>query len=168
MGMKMVMLEEGFLELSLDEYEAKYPGSLEKVVLATIYKEGGNKIDNDPADPGGTTKYGIAARYHPTENIAKLTLERAIRLIIEKSVGVNKLGELPFAVVMILIDSAMIPGPSFAPRSLQRAVGFSEKDVDGKIGPKTIANIYRDWETDRKSKRLNSSHSRASRMPSSA
>ena len=28
--------------------------------------------------------------------------------------------------------------------------------------------IYRDWETDRKSTRLNSSHSRASRMPSSA
>ena len=29
-------------------------------------------------------------------------------------------------------------------------------------------NGYRDWETDRKSTRLNSSHSRASRMPSSA
>ena len=29
-------------------------------------------------------------------------------------------------------------------------------------------HIYRDWETDRKSTRLNSSHSRASRMPSSA
>ena len=41
---------------------------------------------------------------------------------------------------------------------------------------KTFENIiennllsrYRDWETDRKSTRLNSSHSRASRMPSSA
>ena len=30
------------------------------------------------------------------------------------------------------------------------------------------ASCYRDWETDRKSTRLNSSHSRASRMPSSA
>ena len=30
------------------------------------------------------------------------------------------------------------------------------------------ADLYRDWETDRKSTRLNSSHSRASRMPSSA
>ena len=30
------------------------------------------------------------------------------------------------------------------------------------------AFAYRDWETDRKSTRLNSSHSRASRMPSSA
>ena len=30
------------------------------------------------------------------------------------------------------------------------------------------ANGYRDWETDRKSTRLNSSHSAKSRMPSSA
>ena len=33
-----------------------------------------------------------------------------------------------------------------------------------KLGPRG----YRDWETDQKSTRLNSSHSRASRMPSSA
>ena len=31
-----------------------------------------------------------------------------------------------------------------------------------------LSPAYRDWETDRKSTRLNSSHSRASRMPSSA
>ena len=31
-----------------------------------------------------------------------------------------------------------------------------------------IAHGYRDWETDRKSTRLNSSHSAKSRMPSSA
>ena len=33
---------------------------------------------------------------------------------------------------------------------------------------KKTGGEYRDWETDRKSTRLNSSHSRASRMPSSA
>ena len=31
-----------------------------------------------------------------------------------------------------------------------------------------LALLYRDWETDRKSTRLNSSHSAKSRMPSSA
>ena len=35
-------------------------------------------------------------------------------------------------------------------------------------GKATGSRYYRDWETDRKSTRLNSSHSRASRMPSSA
>ena len=33
---------------------------------------------------------------------------------------------------------------------------------------KSIGVVYRDWETDRKSTRLNSSHSAKSRMPSSA
>ena len=49
--------------------------------------------------------------------------------------------------------------------------------VDGKICIKKNVNFhdtylvgvkYRDWETDRKSTRLNSSHSGESRMPSSA
>ena len=31
-----------------------------------------------------------------------------------------------------------------------------------------VEDVYRDWETDRKSTRLNSSHSAKSRMPSSA
>ena len=49
-----------------------------------------------------------------------------------------------------------------------------EEDVDGTIAntstyiDPTIYNPYRDWETDRKSTRLNSSHSAKSRMPSSA
>ena len=38
----------------------------------------------------------------------------------------------------------------------------------GILGTKYLAPIYRDWETDRKSTRLNSSHSAKSRMPSSA
>ena len=36
------------------------------------------------------------------------------------------------------------------------------------ISAKQITNPYRDWETDRKSTRLNSSHITRSRMPSSA
>ena len=42
--------------------------------------------------------------------------------------------------------------------------GCSDVDVDVVV----VVVVYRDWETDRKSTRLNSSHSRASRMPSSA
>ena len=47
------------------------------------------------------------------------------------------------------------------------AVGASiNYDVDGNIT--SIDYAYRDWETDRKSTRLNSSHEIPSRMPSSA
>ena len=46
-----------------------------------------------------------------------------------------------------------------------------EKDwtqYEGERFGKLVANAYRDWETDRKSTRLNSSHEIPSRMPSSA
>ena len=51
---------------------------------------------------------------------------------------------------------------------------FSDKDVIVDIQIEQLFQItqderaYRDWETDRKSTRLNSSHSAKSRMPSSA
>ena len=41
-------------------------------------------------------------------------------------------------------------------------------EVPGQTDPYLCDDGYRDWETDRKSTRLNSSHSGESRMPSSA
>lgn len=35
---------------------------------------------NDPRDPGGETKYGIAKRSHPKEDIKNLTIEQAITI----------------------------------------------------------------------------------------
>ena len=50
--------------------------------------------------------------------------------------------------------------------------GFNDKTRPAKVGGKIVKEYdsgkYRDWETDRKSTRLNSSHSAKSRMPSSA
>ena len=43
-----------------------------------------------------------------------------------------------------------------------------EEDTMPETKEKTVQEVYRDWETDRKSTRLNSSHSAKSRMPSSA
>ena len=40
--------------------------------------------------------------------------------------------------------------------------------IDRDILEENFSKLYRDWETDRKSTRLNSSHSAKSRMPSSA
>ena len=56
----------------------------------------------------------------------------------------------------IVCPSPMIP-PAIAPAAVP---------IPGITLP--IAALYRDWETDRKSTRLNSSHSAKSRMPSSA
>ena len=44
----------------------------------------------------------------------------------------------------------------------------TENSYQSSLGKYAIMNSYRDWETDRKSTRLNSSHRSLSRMPSSA
>ena len=51
----------------------------------------------------------------------------------------------------------------YTPRDL-----FQEVRADLNLKGGTVSASYRDWETDRKSTRLNSSHSAKSRMPSSA
>ena len=57
----------------------------------------------------------------------------------------------------------------------RRTIEVSPSVVERSSLPTTLypsnpltASFYRDWETDRKSTRLNSSHSAKSRMPSSA
>ena len=55
----------------------------------------------------------------------------------------------------------------YAPFTINAKDG-SEFKVDPTVSLKIIDGCYRDWETDRKSTRLNSSHSAKSRMPSSA
>ena len=52
-------------------------------------------------------------------------------------------------------------------RMIGKVLWISERDGNGIIIADN-GNKYRDWETDRKSTRLNSSHSAKSRMPSSA
>ena len=47
--------------------------------------------------------------------------------------------------------------------------GFTMSDIIRETAEREVREVrYRDWETDRKSTRLNSSHSAKSRMPSSA
>ena len=49
-----------------------------------------------------------------------------------------------------------------------RGCDFDDRDNIESVGCKLDDASYRDWETDRKSTRLNSSHRSLSRMPSSA
>ena len=57
-------------------------------------------------------------------------------------------------------------GYSIRPVLEKDGMGFSVHKTMIRRG--TIGLLYRDWETDRKSTRLNSSHRSLSRMPSSA
>ncbi len=105
----------------------------------TVYNAaGGVKVERDPNDPGGTTKYGIDQRDHPNVDVANLTEEgaRAIYSTEEWTKGRCENFKTPWD--MALLDSAVNPGLHFIGVALQRAVNRG-LTVDGVIGPKTIA-----------------------------
>lgn len=52
--------------------------ALEPAFQYLMELEGGGVLHTVPGDPGGTTKYGISQRAHPSVDIAGLTLEGAL------------------------------------------------------------------------------------------
>ena len=53
------------------------------LILQQVFKSEGGYI-NDVNDPGGETNFGISKRYHPNEDIANLTKERAKEIYINE------------------------------------------------------------------------------------
>ena len=66
-----------------------------------------------------------------------------------------------YRIIDKLINTLRLNGFKSITYGTEKDIDFSKKDITYPLG-------YRDWETDRKSTRLNSSHSAKSRMPSSA
>lgn len=52
----------------------------ERAFFFVMKWEGGAEMTNDPADPGGLTKYGIAQRSHPGLDVASLTEQQAMAI----------------------------------------------------------------------------------------
>ncbi len=107
-----------------------------KVFERVIDHEGG--YVNDPADPGGETKFGISKRSYPNVDIKELTLEKAI--VIYRTDFWDKIhgDTLPLPVAYQLFDFAVNSGISTAIRYLQRAVGVAD---DGYWGPHSSAAL---------------------------
>ncbi len=59
----------------LDPRKGGLVASFDPAVTKTLLFEGGQT--NDPKDPGGLTRFGIAQKFHPDINVATLTLEEA-------------------------------------------------------------------------------------------
>jgi lysozyme family protein len=98
-----------------------------------IEHEGG--LVNDPADPGGETKFGISKRAYPGEDVAGMTLERARFLYKRDFWGPAGCDTMPDEIKDDLFDTAVNAGVKQAVCLLQRACG--EVD-DGLLGPRTI------------------------------
>lgn len=70
---------------------------------------------NDPADPGGETKFGISKRAFPGHNIRDLNLGDALRIYYEHYWYIGK--SEPFPVNLVVFDTAVNQGT-------KRAAGF--------------------------------------------
>jgi len=96
------------------------------------------KVEHDPDDPGGTTKYGIDQRSHPDVDIENLTLEQAKQIYFEGEWTQCRCSELLPPWDLAVFDSAVNVGVSRTIKWVQTAVAVK---LDGFIGPKTIAAV---------------------------
>ncbi len=105
-----------------------------------LENEGG--YSNDPNDPGGATNFGIEQREWPQVNIATITRAQAISWY-----EPNYWNKAPYAsmisqqVATKLFDTHVNCGLSTAVMIAQKALGFSGQNVDGSMGPLTLAAI---------------------------
>ena len=93
---------------------------------------------NDPADPGGETKFGISKRSYPDYDIKKLTLDKAKAIYRWDYWNPARCDDLPPGVALVVFDAAVNSGVGQSVRWLQLAV---DAQPDGVIGPKTLAAV---------------------------
>jgi lysozyme family protein len=111
----------------------------ERLIGKVLEREGG--YVNDPADPGGETKYGITKRSYPTLNIKNLTLEQAKEIYYHDWWLRLRCGDIQDdQVAQKLLDTCVNVGKTAGVKILQRALcDLGQKVVvDGIIGPQTI------------------------------
>lgn len=101
--------------------------------------EGG--YSNDARDPGGETKYGISKRSYPGEDIAGMTLERAKAIYSRDYWGPAGCDAVADSIKFDLFDMAVNSGVKPAVRTLQKAAGVPDREVDGVLGPRTLQAV---------------------------
>ncbi len=112
--------------------------------FAKVIQHEGDYV-NDPADPGGETRYGISKRSYPDLDIARLTLERARSIYFSDfwlRPHFDKVRHAPLAIK--LFDLGVNLGTGHIIRRLQQAVNDLTGDalkVDGLLGPKTLEAV---------------------------
>ena len=99
-----------------------------------IGNEGG--YVNNPADPGGETKFGISKRAYPDVNIASLTVDDA-KAIYRRDFW-DVLGDTPLAIKFQVFDFAVNAGIQTAIRKLQASIGVAD---DGHWGAVSAAKL---------------------------
>lgn len=93
---------------------------------------------NNPADPGGETKYGISKRAYPNVDIANLTEAQAQQIYKSDYWDKLFLDTADPALALIAFDAAVNNGVGAATKWLQAALGVT---ADGIFGPQSQAAL---------------------------
>ncbi len=111
-----------------------------KEIVDNVIRREGGFVDH-PDDPGGKTKYGIAQRSHPKEDIENLSKERAQEIYYEDYWVPSKAPFLPHSMQETFFDMVVNMGQRRAVKILQKACNSKKcgLKVDGRIGKLTIA-----------------------------
>lgn len=88
---------------------------------------------NNPADPGGETKWGISKRSYPTLDIANLTRDQAKDIYRRDFWERIRADRLHDGVAFQLLDFAINSGIQTAIRYLQRALGVADDGIWGPV-----------------------------------
>jgi lysozyme family protein len=102
---------------------------------------------NDPADPGGETKFGISKRTYPDIDIKALTEDEACLIYYRDWWVENDYDRIAHAdLAAKVLDLAVNMGAKRAHMLLQEAVNATRPGtlvVDGRLGPKSIDAVNR-------------------------
>jgi len=110
--------------------------NFDDAINIVLNNEGG--YVNNPADPGGETKFGISKHAYPDVDIANLTREQAIA-IYKRDFWDRVQGDtLPASIAFQILDFAVNAGLSTAIRKAQFVAGVAD---DGNWGPITRAAV---------------------------
>jgi lysozyme family protein len=104
--------------------------------IAYIYRpdvEGG--LEEDPADPGGTTNRGLSQREYPELDVKTLSVEETTDIYHKDFWTPIHGDELPDSIAFALFDFAVNSGVPEAVHALQKALRIS---VDGIFGAETV------------------------------
>lgn len=101
--------------------------------------EGG--YSNNPADPGGETKWGISKRSYPKVRIAELKRNQAIAIYYRDFWLKAGCEGLSAGAGYQLLDSAVNSGIAQSVRFMQRALGVADDGVAGPVTREALQKI---------------------------
>ncbi len=93
---------------------------------------------NTAGDAGGVTKYGVAQNENTDVQVSSLNLNQAMTIYFDRYWLPADCDKMPGPVTAMHFDTGVNLGISRAAKMIQQAVGA---DVDGQIGPQTLALI---------------------------